>query len=695
MNEFFVGKFRIDMERSQIVAQDDIVSIEPKVLQVLFILAKNQGQVVSHETILDEAWPDIQVAPNALQRCIAQLRKAFNDDAKTQRVIATHPKVGYSLLSEVNWQSKLESAEASASSMSQSQKNGMSRILGSSWLWLVGFVTLVGLAFMLNRSTESLPLKHLTALTTTDKREFSPTYSPDGQYIAFQRYVGSCKNQIWAIDLKDNREYLLTKESGIYGTPSWSPDSQQLAFSSVTRCGQERELSGCKEIRAISFVLAKTNPQKTHKLLACDEQDYGAIVWLTNEQIAFYAQSDLNNQVMTLSLNNGPEKSKPVSLYLSEEQKPYSLSYSAKHNKLAVMQHDRVRNTNMLLINPDTGDFDKVELKIADEFKSTVYWNVNFHPINESLITAVDDTFFEIAFNGDMTAQSIPTMQGVYDPYFHPDGTSIVASLGVLDTDIAEVQWNAASHKPNLTTLERSILTDKEAVYQPSGDNIAFISSRTGSRQIWLTEKNQDKAKQLSHLLPGKYDVDSFVWSLDGQLIIYAARRQLHLLSLDGQTQMLDTPFKVLNIYQYLNNQKLLLSVILQQQVKTISFDINSKQYEVLHTGQIRWAQLTKDDELFISDQEMKINQIAKGIEVQVPELTDIKNWSGFIYKEGQLFILDDKRNLWQYELTRQSKKLILKQIDNIKYMTDIDFKNKRLLATQVISSKKEIVIFD
>ena len=111
MNEFFVGKFRIDMGRSQIVAQNHILSIEPKVLQVLLILAKNQGQVVSHETILSEVWPDIQVAPNALQRCIAQLRKAFNDDAKTQRVIATHPKVGYSLLSEVNWQDQLQSSE--------------------------------------------------------------------------------------------------------------------------------------------------------------------------------------------------------------------------------------------------------------------------------------------------------------------------------------------------------------------------------------------------------------------------------------------------------------------------------------------------------------------------------------------------------------------------------------------------------
>ena len=91
MIEFSVGNFRVDMARSQIIAQDNILSMEPKVLQVLLLLAENQGEVVSHDEILDKVWPDVHVAPNALQRCIAQLRKAFNDDAKTQGVIATHP----------------------------------------------------------------------------------------------------------------------------------------------------------------------------------------------------------------------------------------------------------------------------------------------------------------------------------------------------------------------------------------------------------------------------------------------------------------------------------------------------------------------------------------------------------------------------------------------------------------------------
>ena len=61
-------------------------------LKVLSLLAKNAGEVVSHQTIKEQIWPNVEVVPNALQRCIAQLRKALGDDAKAQQIIKTHPE---------------------------------------------------------------------------------------------------------------------------------------------------------------------------------------------------------------------------------------------------------------------------------------------------------------------------------------------------------------------------------------------------------------------------------------------------------------------------------------------------------------------------------------------------------------------------------------------------------------------------
>jgi len=708
MNEFFVDKFRVDMGRSQIIAQDAIVSMEPKVLQVLLILAENQGQVVSHQDILNKVWPDVQVAPNALQRCVAQLRKAFNDDAKSQKVIATHPKIGYSLIANVNWQGQLSQSRGGEPIQ---QKNS------NSWRW--GFVALsmsfvLLLLYVMNPSTNGLPLTHLNALTTTDKKEFSPTFSPDGQTIAFQRYVGQCKNQLWALDLKDNKEYLITKEAGIYGTPSWSPDSSQLAFSSVTRCGQERELRGCKDIQTISFALAKSSPQTTRQLLRCDKQEYSAVVWLSNEKLAFFASEGEQTQLMSMSLTHsditkGPQAPPSVeTLYEFSDYRPYSLAYSGHLNQLAIMQHNPARDSSMLLLNPDDGAIEQVELDIPEEFNSHIYWNANWHPQKNNLISATGSSFFEIELNGKMVEYPIPTFQGLHDPYVHPDGSRIIAAMGTYDMDIGSLQWQLdpdnATKKEQFTfsteIIHRSILPERNAQYQPNGEQIAFISRRSGSNQIWLAPQSVDnqtgenQALQLSHLLADKSDVKTFIWSIDGKFIIYIARRALQLLNLDGQTHTLSTPFKVLDIYQRLAGERLLLSVIHEKKVKIISFDINSGEYQELYVGSNKWAQLTHDEVLYVTNEKNLLGQVINGEIQDVKGLEGVKSWARFYYRDDQLVILDDDNKLWLYDTKSQIKSLLLEAKDSFKLISDIDLDNHRLLFSKGISAKKEIVMF-
>lgn len=120
--------------------------------------------------------------------------------------------------------------------------------------------------------------------------------------------------------------------------------------------------------------------------------------------------------------------------------------------------------------------------------------------------------------------------------------------MGIFDTDIGEVQWDTSGDTAHLNIINRSILIEKNALYQPSGDKVAFITDKSGTRQIWLSEQTNGVTRQLSHLLADKSDVEAFIWSQDGNLIVYTARRQLQLLNLDGQTQSLATPFKVLEI---------------------------------------------------------------------------------------------------------------------------------------------------
>jgi cytochrome c-type biogenesis protein CcmH/NrfG len=66
-------------------------------MAVLVYLAGAGGAVVSRNEILDAVWPRLAVTPDALSRCLVELRKAFDDDSNELRTIETIPKVGIRL----------------------------------------------------------------------------------------------------------------------------------------------------------------------------------------------------------------------------------------------------------------------------------------------------------------------------------------------------------------------------------------------------------------------------------------------------------------------------------------------------------------------------------------------------------------------------------------------------------------------
>ena len=90
MKPVWIDGNKIDWQRSELITQASTTSIEPKILAVLKVLVEANGDVVSQQLILDAVWKSVVVAPNALQRCIAQLRKLFSDDAKTQKSSPPH-----------------------------------------------------------------------------------------------------------------------------------------------------------------------------------------------------------------------------------------------------------------------------------------------------------------------------------------------------------------------------------------------------------------------------------------------------------------------------------------------------------------------------------------------------------------------------------------------------------------------------
>lgn len=91
-----VGPLRIDLARAIITDdQGGPSGLTPRAEELLLLLCRNAGRLVSREEILETVWSGTVVEDAAITNCIWQIRKAFGDQGK--HLLQTRPRRGYLL----------------------------------------------------------------------------------------------------------------------------------------------------------------------------------------------------------------------------------------------------------------------------------------------------------------------------------------------------------------------------------------------------------------------------------------------------------------------------------------------------------------------------------------------------------------------------------------------------------------------
>lgn len=97
-----IGAWRVAPAAGRILRAGEERALEPKVMDLLMLLAQRPGVVVTHEEIYSALWPGVVVGEDALARCVSKLRRALDDDAKTPAYVETISKRGYRLIAPVS-----------------------------------------------------------------------------------------------------------------------------------------------------------------------------------------------------------------------------------------------------------------------------------------------------------------------------------------------------------------------------------------------------------------------------------------------------------------------------------------------------------------------------------------------------------------------------------------------------------------
>ncbi len=99
---FRLDPWQVEPSRGAVTGPDGLSRhLEPKVMEVLVILARTPHTLVTRDQLLDAVWPGQPGADQLLTRAISELRRALDDRRNHPVYIETVPKRGYRLIGEI------------------------------------------------------------------------------------------------------------------------------------------------------------------------------------------------------------------------------------------------------------------------------------------------------------------------------------------------------------------------------------------------------------------------------------------------------------------------------------------------------------------------------------------------------------------------------------------------------------------
>lgn len=184
------GRFRLNAAERVLLREGELVSLTPKVFDILLTLVENSGQVVSKDDLMKRVWPDTYVEEGNLTQNISLLRKALGETPGGMQFIETVPRRGYRFVAETSEPSDnrvsavasadVPSVEIPAPPMSAAVVSTPKNRRTPAFMAAAGLVifSIIGFMYFTSKAGNTSPINSIAVLPFVDE-----SADPDAEYI--------------------------------------------------------------------------------------------------------------------------------------------------------------------------------------------------------------------------------------------------------------------------------------------------------------------------------------------------------------------------------------------------------------------------------------------------------------------------------------------------------------------------------
>jgi len=557
-SDFCIGEWHVQPQINCVEKEGTSLHLEPKVMQVLVLLASHPGEVISKDRLLNTVWSGVFVGEDVLTRSISEIRRVLDDDARSPRVIQTIPKTGYRLIASVTFRSgngkprgggaATEAAgELREASPAPALLNGSApaatpheaaappRSRNASVLpWIaVALVLVIAAAAWGWWHFRPHPVAGpantaytIVPFTSYPGSEGQAAFSPDGNQIAFVWNGAREDNKdIYVKILGTSTPLRLTTDLAEDVGPAWSPDGRFIAFTRLSSAGN-----------AIYIVPAIGGPERRlYTMTDPTSWEYAGLTWTTDGKHLIFPDR--------LS-SGGPSSLFSLSLDTLTRTRLTSPPASWDGDWTPVMSPD---GTKIAFIRSPEGSVRDVyvmdanggtprRLTFDQRLVVGITWTADSQYVVFSSNREGEFALWKVSAVGGPIERVAVGDENSYSPAISRKGNLLAYSHGTGRWDIVRVDLKSSAHRVLTDQLLSSNEQDSAPQFSPDGGRIAFQSWRSGSQEIWICQADGSDPVQLTSF--GGALTGSPHWSPDGRQIAFDSRpdgrAHIFLTSPDG-----------------------------------------------------------------------------------------------------------------------------------------------------------------